>query len=622
MTRSDIPRSADDFHEWFANRELVYSDASDLLVAARRFEKIEDSYRQQFHLDDPVTRIAVVGSMTVTNLKSVLKIHLYAQSIVAKIYEAPFGSLTQQALEKDSGLYQFAPDIVFLIPDYQDVDVPYLHPARYEELKSLPDREADRYSRLWRSIHESLPCAVILHSLFAIPYLSPLGALEFNQPYARHNIFRRLNLKLVENGAGSIVFLDFDFFASLVGKTRWFDPNLFFRTKQSIGFSGIGVVCFAAARLICSVQGRMRKCLIVDLDNTLWGGVIGDDGIEAINVDRGDPAGEAFVTFQEYIKQMKERGVILAVCSKNELDIAMQPFEQISDMPLKLDDIACFVANWESKAENVKRIASELNIGLDALVFFDDNPAERMLVKSELPEVEVIDVPEDPAYFIEALDGARCFDWATITEEDQNRTDTYSAESKRRSLESNTSSYELYLSELKMFAEPTTSIGIHGPRFNQLINKTNQFNLTGARTTETMLQDLSKAPDKYKLIKTDLSDRFANHGIISCMILEKVKNFALIRVWVMSCRVFKRGVENLMLGKTIEAALEWGCDVLVGEYVSSGRNGLVENLYTELGFKKRVSKIKELETPLSGLVYFHEIPSDDLKTEHRISIKQ
>jgi FkbH-like protein len=621
MTKYNIPRGVDEFRELLTSRAVSTLDASDLLIAARRFEKIEEAYKEAFLPKDSVKRIAIVGSTMTSNFSKILRLYLYAEQISPLIYEAPFGSLNQQLLEEDSGLYRFSPDLILLLPDYRDVDIPPFYSVDEEQLCGLVYAEARRYRNLWNLVRGRLNAVNIVHALFAIPYSSPLGALDANQPFSPHNFLRRLNLKLIEKKEKGVIFIDFDYYASLVGKKEWFDPGLFHQIKQSIGFAGMSPVCRATAKLIGYVFGQTRKCLIVDLDNTLWGGVVGDDGLEGINLNCGDPSGEAFIFFQEYIKQLKERGVILAVCSKNESSTAKKPFQELPDMVLRLEDISCFVANWKDKAGNIRRISTELNIGLDSLVFFDDNPAERALIRSALPEVEVIDVPSDPARFVDALDESRCFDWATLTQEDIDRTKTYVDNSKRSTLEAVSLNYEEYLKGLSMIAHPNSSLGAICPRFNQLINKTNQFNMTGSRTTESKLKALSEAPEKYRLINTNLNDRFTNYGIISCMILKKCGSIALIETWVMSCRVFKRGVENLMLGEVINIALTWECDMLVGQYIPTEQNRLVENLYVDLGFNRGAPKHEVLQS-LTGILYSQEIPSAKLLTGHTISIKR
>jgi FkbH-like protein len=356
---------------------------------------------------------------------------------------------------------------------------------------------------------------------------------------------------------------------------------------------------------------------VLDLDNTLWGGVIGDDGIEGINIDPNNAIGEAFLAFQGFVKTLKDRGVILAVCSKNEDNAAREPFEKLKNMILKIDDIACFAANWNDKASNIKHIAAKLNIGTDSLVFFDDNPAERQLVRQFLPEVEVIEVPSDPALYVRALNEAMCFEWAQLSSEDILRSDTYIKDIKRSELEQTAGDYDTYLRSLEMKARIINVSNTELARFTQLINKSNQYNLRTKRYTEAAITAMMKNVDEYALICIDFEDKFGNYGIISSIIMQRIKDIAFIDTWVMSCRVLKRGIENVVLEAMYNAASIWGSEWIVGEYLPTKKNKLVANLYSELGFIKSAQDwFKEVRQERT----VYKIKPSSQKTKHNIEI--
>jgi FkbH-like protein len=354
-------------------------------------------------------------------------------------------------------------------------------------------------------------------------------------------------------------------------------------------------VCLEFIRLIAASAGRVYKSLVFDLDNTIWDGIVGDDGFDGINLDPNDAVGEAYRHFQKYLLELRKRGVILAVCSKNDEDTAKEPFLKNQDMILRLDDIACFTANWDDKATNIKRIASLLNIGTDSMVFADDNPAEREIVRRYLPEVLVIDLPEDPSYYARAVDESSAFSWVEVTGEDLERTGTYVKNAERQELMESFADYDEYLRALEMKGKTGEPDGMQMKRFAQLINKSNQFNLRTQRYSEEELESMKKDSD-VRLIYAALSDKFSDYGIISCVILKKKGDRCFIDTWLMSCRVLKRGVEYLVFDAVYETAKEWGCGRIVGEYLPTKKNGMVKDFYPGLGIERKSDGSFELLT--------------------------
>ena len=361
-------------------------------------------------------------------------------------------------------------------------------------------------------------------------------------------------------------------------------PNIYVNTELVHSLDFTAQLAQAITGVVGALEGRFHKCLILDLDNTLWGGVIGDDGVEHIELG-GAGVGKAFMEFQAWIKQLQLRGIILAVCSKNNEEVAKQPFISHPDMQLRLDDIAVFVANWENKADNIRHIQQILNIGFDSMVFFDDNPVERQLVKEQLPEVAVPDLPEDPAFYLEALQGLGLFETASVSETDAQRTQQYQQEAERVKLSQRFTNVDEFLRSLNMTAYTRPFQAFDIPRVAQLSQRSNQFNLRTVRYSEADIAQLVASP-KHHTLAFDLNDKFGPHGLIAVVVLEeKEDNSLFIDTWFMSCRVLKRGMEDYMLGQLVELARTLGKDKLRGEYLPTAKNAMVKDHYKGLGFE-------------------------------------
>ncbi|MCC7050399.1 MAG: HAD-IIIC family phosphatase, partial [Bacteroidia bacterium] len=344
--------------------------------------------------------------------------------------------------------------------------------------------------------------------------------------------------------------------------------------------------------------GKIKKCLILDLDNTLWGGIIGDDGLDGIQIGNLG-VGEAYTQLQRWAKQLKERGIILTVCSKNNEETAKEPFEKHPDMVLKLNDIAVFVANWNNKADNIRHIQSVLNIGFDSMVFLDDNPAERKIVSDNVPDITVPELPEDPALYVDYLQQLNLFETASLTEEDTDRTKQYQEEAKRTEFKHSFVNEQDFLKSLQMICKVNAFTSFEVPRIAQLTQRSNQFNLRTIRYNEEEVSALSKNPN-YITFSFKLSDTFGDYGLVSVIILEltEQKNI-FINTWLMSCRVLKRELEQLVLNTVVKAAQQKGVTKIIGEYIPTSKNSMVQEHYTKLGFSKTEKEnIFELEVAL------------------------
>ena len=348
---------------------------------------------------------------------------------------------------------------------------------------------------------------------------------------------------------------------------------------------------------MAAARGRSRKVLALDLDNTLWGGVIGDDGMEGIDLGQGTGTGEAYVAFQRYVKDLKMRGVVLAICSKNDPANALAPFKNHNEMVLKTDDFGAILANWDDKATNLKEIAKKLNLGLDSIVFFDDNPAERALVRQYLPMIAVPEVPEDPADYASCLARSGLFESFVLTKEDQIRAEQYRAESKRRELQTAATNIEEYLAGLKMDLAVAPFDEAGASRISQLINKSNQYNLTTRRYTLEQVKEM--IGDKNMVTyQFQLKDRFGDNGMISVIITKPAPTNGqfVIDTWLMSCRVLGRCVEQEVLNCLAAQMKKRGAKTLIGEYIPTEKNQMVEGHYTKLGFKPGAGKDRKVWT--------------------------
>jgi FkbH-like protein len=416
-------------------------------------------------------------------------------------------------------------------------------------------------------------------------HLSVLGNNEHRLPGSRAHFVTRLNhaIRAMAEEDG-VDILSVDDRAARDGITKWHDTALWHRSKQEVAPTASPLYGDLVGRWLAAKQGRSFKCLVLDLDNTVWGGVIGDDGLEGIALGQGSPLGEAYVAFQEYARELSRRGIILAVCSKNDEANAVEPFEKHPDMVLKRGDIACFVANWSNKADNIRSIAQELNIGIDSLVFIDDNPFERNLVRQELPMVAVPEVSDDPTGYPVALSDAGYFEGLSVTDEDRERTSQYQGNKAREALKAAVTDLPSYLRglEMELIWRRFDKIGLQ--RIVQLINKSNQFNLTTRRYTEEDVIAVMADPDAFGL-QLRLTDRFGDNGIIAIIIgrLQADKDL-YIDTWLMSCRVLGRQVEPTTLNLIAQEAAKLGAKRLIGEYIPTKKNAMVKDHYAKLGF--------------------------------------
>ncbi|MEO8340731.1 MAG: HAD-IIIC family phosphatase [Nitrospirota bacterium] len=522
--------------------------------------------------------VALLGSYTTTQLRPMLQLAVRRLGIHVDFYESHYGQYQQEIIDRNSGLYGFKPEVVLLAVHEGELRLPDYSLVPQEDIEA----EVARWTALWCMIAERSKARVVQHN-FTLPCEAPMGHLGARLPGSRYMMTQALNARLGEEAGSTVSLVDCERLSALFGKQRWCDPRYWYMAKQAVALDALPFLARHTAAVIGASFGLSRKCLVLDLDNTLWGGVIAEDGLAGIKLGSGVD-GEAFVAFQEYILKLKNKGVILAVCSKNNYDDAIRPFEKHPEMRLKLDDIALFIANWEPKPNNVRRIAQELGIGLDSLVFIDDNPVEREAIRQFVPEVDVIPLPTDPSYYVGSLAQYLMFETSSFTPEDSQRTYQYRTRAQCAALEKNSGSIDDFYKSLQMQAIVAPFDEVNLPRVAQLIGKTNQFNLTTRRYGMSRLEAFVK-DSSYVHLALRLRDRFAEHGLVSLIIARHQGDILDIDTWLMSCRVIGRTVEMTMLEHLCLRAKQLGCISLRGTYIATEKNAMAADAYAKYGFE-------------------------------------
>lgn len=544
--------------------------------------RLHAQLRQQNVESRQHTRIGILGSFTTQQLTSLIELFLFAAGIDVEIYESDYGVFRQEILDPRSGLYEFGPRIVYLATSWRDLGRrPSLNDGR-DELAQVVEAEEAVWRVLWETLQERLGCQVIQNN-FVLPALRGFANHELRQPGSFSRFLSAMNQHLADTAPPFVTLHDVDQLAGLWGRANWDDPRFVHQAKLPCAPEYLVDYAHSLASLIAAQLGLAKKCLVLDLDNTLWGGVIGDDGLGGIRLGQGDPEGEAFLAFQRYVKTLQERGVLLAVCSKNSETTAREVFEKHSEMIVRFDDISCFVANWEDKATNLRNIAATLNLGVDSLVFVDDNPAERAIVRRLVPEAAVPELPEDVALYAQALEQHRYFQVVSVGAEDFRRTEFYRADEMRRSVAASAGDIDAFLRSLEMVARVEAIDAATLERSVQLMQRSNQFNLTTRRRSVAEVQALLD-DDAWITRTVSLADRFGDNGLISVLLARIAGEALVIDTWLMSCRVLKRGVEQYLLNHLCHLAQSIGTRRIVGEYLPTSKNALVSGHYSSLGF--------------------------------------
>ena len=527
-------------------------------------------------------RVAILGFATTQYYAAVLRGLGIAGGFPLVTYEPEYNAVHQSLLDEQSGLYDFRPDFVVFLTAVQALRHVLLS-ADVSRRAQVAEEEAEQLVSLVRQAAEIKDVTVVVNE-FVVPYERAWGNFSTQVDGALPGVVRKINDRLRALAAehGNVYTVDCDHIASWHGKRAWFDERLWFYSRSFCHPEALPPVAGQAIDIFRAVKGKGIKCLALDLDNVLWGGVIGDDGLGGIRLgELGD--GEAYVHFQLWLKELRARGIILGVCSKNDEDRAREPFRQHSDMVLAESDISCFIANWENKADNLRSLARRLNIGLDSVAFIDDSAFERNLVRELAPEVCVPELPQDPADYVPYLESLNLFEAAQFSAEDRKRADYYRANVLREDEQKKFTSVEDYLTGLAMEAEFERFDDLRLPRIAQLVQRTNQFNLTTIRHSAAELRQFANDQD-YFPFQVTLTDRFGDNGLISVVIGKREAERMELVTWLMSCRVISRRLEEFVLDELVAVAREAGISELRGTYVPTAKNGLVAKHYEKLGF--------------------------------------
>lgn len=525
-------------------------------------------------------KVAVVGSHTTGHLASILPVALARHRIATEIYQSPYGQYEQEIIDPSSGLYGFAPDVIVLLIDERDLRLPAISTDPDADLAA----EADRWSTLWSTLR-TRTAATVVQATFVPRTDDGLGHVALATPGSRRQLVRALNLELGRRLPGGVHLLDAEAMAAAVGITRWDDARYWFLAKQSVGLGALPTLARGLGQVIAAASGLSSKVVAVDLDNTMWGGVIGEDGMAGIVLGNG-ASGEAFQAFQEQLLALRRRGVLLAVVSKNNDADAREPFLRHPDMRISLDDLVAFRAGWDDKSAVIRQLAEDLSLGLDSFVFVDDNPFEREAVRAALPQVEVVELPADPTGYPAALSHHPSLEPGSLTAEDTERTRQYQALARAGQDRAAAATPEEFLAGLAMEAtfEPIDETSL--ARVVQLIGKTNQFTLTARRHSEAAVREMLARPGALGLTMR-LRDRYVDHGLVGALIAvpdpERARTLR-VDTWLMSCRVLGRGAEVTSMAVLTDLARRQGLETVVGEHVATGRNEPALPAYRRSGF--------------------------------------
>jgi FkbH-like protein len=552
-------------------------------------------------------RVAVLGGYTLYPFHELVAHWLAAAWHPASAWNAEFflgdfDNYISEILENEpAGLREFAPEVIVLLPSHRRCHSTGRFFDPRERLEAEARNVAAQTLDLCRAANQKTGAEIILAN-FPLPSRFDPGPYRTRTLASEWSFRKLVNLELGLNAPACVHICDAEFLSARRGTLEAWDARAWFESKQPYGRELLLDVAKETAHLIASLRRSPKKVAVLDLDNTLWGGVIGDDGLDGIEIGDTSPRGEAFKAFQQHLLSLTHRGVLLAVCSKNDHEKAVEPFEKHPEMVLRMKDFVCFKANWQPKSENIRQIAAELNLGLDSLVFIDDNPAEIEIVRQFVPEVEGILLSEDPSEYVAILQDARCFEPKNVTAEDVERTGQYLEEAQRQQLLAAVTDMDAYLESLQMEATIRGFRGVDVPRISQLINKSNQFNLTTRRRTEAQVHALM-ADDSYRGFTMRLTDRFGDYGLISIVIGQAKGEEFEIDTWLMSCRVLKRQVEEEVLNEIVRLARLRGCTRIRGVYLPTAKNGMVRNHYSGLGFTPAAISGERMEFDLDPQSY-------------------
>lgn len=529
-------------------------------------------------------KIAILGGSTTAEIKDILELFLLESGIAPEFYECDFNQYFEEIMFENAALKAFAPDVVFIHTTHVNIrNFPALPDSEETVARKLQD-EIDLLEAMWERLKAEYGCTIIQNN-YELPFARPLGNLDFSDLHGKTHFIAALNQHIARHAQENTHFLvhDIHYLSSWIGLEKWHNRQDWYAYKYALGLDCIPAFAQNLAAILKALFGNSKKALVLDLDNTLWGGVIGDDGVNQIKIGSGSALAEAYTDFQAYVRDLRDRGIILTVASKNELQNAKEGFAH-PDSTLRFDDFASFQANWDPKSASIRTIARDVNIGLDSMVFVDDNPAERELVRQQVPEIVVPEMGDNIVQYIALLDKSGLFEATRISAEDRSRHQFYQQNATRAEQSSQFHDYGQYLASLSMHAHILPFDTANLERITQLINKTNQFNLTTRRYTQAEVAGLIDNP-QHVALHGRLSDKFGDNGLITAMVGRLAADVLHIELWIMSCRVLKRGMEFAMFDELVRRASALGATTITGAYIKTAKNDMVSALYRDLGFE-------------------------------------
>lgn len=562
-------------------RELEYPFDSDYIL--KKSKKLK---RMLLESDTPrlKKKIAVLGGSTTHDIIRVLELFLLDSGIEVEVYESEYGQYFQEAMFENEALLTFAPDIIFIHTSNRNIAAyPQLGDSK-EQVEELLFSQYEHFSAMWDRLSTAYHCPIIQNN-FEYPFYRLLGNKDASDIHGRIRFITRLN-ELFYGYAEShenFYINDINYMAAAYGLDEWADPFYWHMYKYCMCMKAIPEFSFNLSHMMKAIFGKNKKALVLDLDNTLWGGIVGDDGAENLEIGQETSLGQVYTEFQSYIKAQKEIGVMLNVSSKNEEENALAGLNHPEGI-LKPDDFILIKANWEPKSMNIDHIASQLNILPDSLVFVDDNPAEREIVRAQVPGVAVPEIGR-PEQYIHILDRSGFFEVTGLSEDDRKRNDMYKANLLRESQQAEFADYAEYLRSLRMSGTIKPFEKMYLSRIAQLTNKSNQFNVTTKRYTQSEIERVAGTPE-YITLYGKLEDKFGDNGIVSVIIGHRKEKSLHIDLWLMSCRVLKRDMEYAMMDCLVEKCRKEGIPVIKGYYYPTAKNKMVKNFYELQGFMK------------------------------------
>ena len=563
-------------------------------------------------------KVAVFGGSTTNAIVDYLELFLLDQGIEPEFYQSEYAQYWQDAMFPGEELLSFSPDIVFIHTTSRNITAFPTTSDTKETVDKLLDAEYSKYVQMWQKIRETYHCPIIQNN-FEMPYYRLMGNKDCSDYRGRLNFASRLNDRFYSYADENEGFYinDINFISASYGLRRWSDPSYWNMYKYAMCFEAIPEFSFNLSNIIKSVFGKNKKVLALDLDNTLWGGVVGDDGVDGIQIGQETGVSQSYYEFQSYVSSLRSLGVVLTVCSKNEHENAIDGLNH-PEGALRPDDFIIIKANWENKDRNIIETAAELNVLPDSIVFADDNPAEREIVRAQIPGIAVPEMDSVENYIIN-LDRGGYFEVTSFSADDLKRNEMYKANAERAAAVASFADYNEYLLSLDMNAVIDDFIPVYLQRITQLTNKSNQFNVTTKRYTTAEMEAVAES-DEYIRLYGKLADKFGDNGVVSVVIGHKNGDVLDMELWLMSCRVLKRDMEFAMLDRLVERCREQGISKIKGYYYPTAKNKMVKDLYGKFGFEK-LSEDEDGNSVWELSVSDYEIRNKVIKVGDNSSVK-